>query len=179
MKTIHLVALNGSLRQNSFNKMAVRYLQTQLPAQVNLELLDLTEIPFFNEDVEAEGLPPVVVQLKEKIAAADGIILATPEYNYSIPPVLKNALDWISRGKKVITRKPTAILSASIGMFGGARVQYHLRQVTTALDMNVLNKPEVFITNAGSKFDGEGNLTDERTQAALKKLLDALLEIIP
>jgi len=178
MTKVHLIALNGSLRKKSFNLSALHYLQSQLPENVTLEILDLSQIPFFNEDVEAEGIPEVVQDFKDKIAAAQGILLATPEYNYSIPPVLKNALDWASRGKKVVTKKPTAILSASIGMFGGARVQYHLRQVTTALDMKVLNKPEVFITNAGSKFNDEGELTDEKTQSSLKKLLEALLESI-
>jgi chromate reductase len=178
MTKIHLVALNGSLRKQSFNLMALHYLQSQLPENVTLEILDLSKIPFFNEDVEAEGIPEVVQNFKDKIALAQGILLATPEYNYSIPPVLKNALDWASRGKKVVTKKPTAILSASIGMFGGARVQYHLRQVTTALDMRVLNKPEVFITNTGSKFNADGELTDEKTQSSLKKLLEALLDSI-
>lgn len=178
MTKIHLIALNGSLRKKSYNLMALQYLQSHLPENVTMEILDLAQIPFFNEDVEAEGVPEIVRDFKEKVEAAQGILLATPEYNYSIPPVLKNALDWISRGKKVVTRKPTAILSASIGMFGGARVQYHLRQVTTALDMDVLNKPEVFITNAATKFNTEGVLTDERTQSSLQKLLEALMERI-
>ena len=178
MTKIHLVALNGSLRKQSFNLAALRYLQTILPEHVTLEILDLSQIPFFNEDVEAEGIPAVVQAFREKITAAQGILLATPEYNYSIPPVLKNALDWASRGKNIMAKKPTAILSASIGMFGGARVQYHLRQVTTALDMRTLNKPEVFITSAGSKVNDQGELTDERSQNNLKKLLDALLESI-
>jgi len=156
---------------------ALRAAGKLLPEDAALEIADLSEIPFFNEDMEAEGTPQAVTLFKEKIAQADALLIATPEYNFSIPPVLKNALDWASRGDDTpVKGKPLAILSASPGMLGGARVQYHLRQVCTSLDMKTLNKPEVFITRANTKIDENGDLTDERTLSAIARLLAALVE---
>lgn len=174
---ITIVGFTGSLRRNSYNKAALRAAQQLLPAGVSLEIVDLAPIPFFNEDLEAEGIPAPVVEFKEKIAAADALLIATPEYNYSIPPVLKNALDWASRGaNSPLSGKPVGIMSASIGMFGGARAQYHLRQVCVVLNLLVLNRPEVFIMNASTKFDQDGNLTDDYTRKAITKLAQALVD---
>ncbi|NLM53139.1 MAG: NAD(P)H-dependent oxidoreductase [Firmicutes bacterium] len=174
---IKIVGFTGSLRKNSYNLAALRAAATLLPEEAELEILDISALPFFNEDVEAEGVPEVVHKFKEKLAAADAVLLATPEYNYSLPPALKNALDWASRGDyNPLANKPTAIMSASIGMFGGARAQYHLRQVCVRLNAQVLNQPEVFIANAGTKFAEDGTLTDERTQNSIKRLLKALIE---
>jgi chromate reductase len=144
---------------------------------VTLEIEDLSSIPFFNEDIEAEGIPKAVADFKNKIAEADAILISTPEYNYSIPPVLKNALDWASRGKDTpVNGKPLAIMSASPSMLGGARVQYHLRQVCVGLNLMVLNKPEVFITYANKKFDEEGKLIDDYTKNVITKLVQALVD---
>jgi chromate reductase len=176
-KELKILGFSGSLRRNSYNSAALRAARELLPEGTSLEIADLSMIPFLNEDVEAEGVPQVVEDFKNKIATADAILIATPEYNYSIPPVLKNALDWASRGQvKPLNGKPTAIMSASPGIFGGARAQYHLRQVCVVLNLQPVNKPEVFIMNADSKFDSEGKLTDEFTRNTIAKLLQALAD---
>ena len=174
--TMKIIGITGSLRVKSYNMAALRAAAEILPEGANLEIVDLSPIPFFNEDVEAEGVPQVIVDFKEKLAAADAILISTPEYNYSIPPVLKNALDWASRGTELpLSGKPLAIMSASPGMLGGARVQYHLRQVCVKLDLQTLNTPEVFITNANKKFDQDGNLIDDFTRKSIAKLMQALV----
>jgi chromate reductase len=174
---VKILGFSGSLRKKSFNTAALRAAQELVPPDAVLEIADLSQIPFFNEDLEAEGIPQAVVEFKQKIAAADALLLATPEYNYSIPPVMKNALDWASRGAdSPLNGKPAAIMSASLGMFGGARAQYHLRQVAVVLNLQLLNKPEVFIMNAYEKFDENGKLTDEYARGAITKLLQALTD---
>ncbi|HWQ76515.1 MAG TPA: NADPH-dependent FMN reductase [Syntrophomonas sp.] len=174
---VKILGFSGSLRKKSFNTAALRAAQELVPPDAVLEIADLSQIPFFNEDLEAEGIPQAVVEFKQKIAAADALLLATPEYNYSIPPVMKNALDWASRGAdSPLNGKPAAIMSASLGMFGGARAQYHLRQVGVVLNLQLLNKPEVFIMNAYEKFDENGKLTDEYARGAITKLLQALTD---
>ena len=176
-KEIKILGFTGSLRRNSFNKAALREAQALVPEGASLEIFDLAPIPFFNEDVEAQGWPAAVAQFRSAIAAADALLLVTPEYNYSIPPVLKNALDWASRGKdSPLSGKPAAIMSASTGMLGGARAQYHLRQVGVVLNLQFLNRPEVFIANAAAKFDQEGRLTDAPTREVIRKLVNALVE---
>lgn len=175
-KTIRVLGFAGSLRKDSFNRAALRAAQEHLPEGMTLDIFDLSPIPLFNEDVEKEGFPAPVVAFKERIAAADALLIATPEYNYSIPGVLKNALDWASRppGQSPLIDKPLAIMGASPGYFGTARSQYHLRQVCVILNMHPLNSPEVFISAAGSKFNEAGKLTDERTLDGISKLLQAL-----
>lgn len=176
-RKINIIGLTGSLRRNSYNRAALQAAKEILPEGVSLEIEDLSPIPFFNEDMEAEGIPQVVVEFKKKIEMADAILIATPEYNYSLPPVLKNALDWASRGKDApVNGKPLAIMSASPSMLGGARVQYHLRQVCVGLNLMVVNKPEVFITFANKKFDEEGKLIDENTRNAITRLVQALVD---
>ena len=117
-----------------------------------------------------------MVEFKQKIKTADAILIVTPEYNYSVPGVLKNAIDWASRpsGNNSFQGKNAAIMSASIGMLGGARAQYHLRQSFVTLDIYALNKPEVFVTFAAQKFDAEGRLVDEKTREVVKVLLRTL-----
>ncbi len=177
VKNIHILGFTGSLRRNSFNKAALRTAVELLPEGAKLEIADLSPLPFFNEDLEAEGLPQAVADFKTKIASADALLIATPEYNYSIPPVLKNALDWASRGSdSPLNGKPLAIMSASPGMFGGMRAQYHLRQVCGVVNLLPLNKPEVFIPNAHTKFDQDGKLTDEYSRKAIARLLQALAD---
>ena len=176
---IKIIGFTGSLRVKSYNLAALRAATELLPEGSTLEIVDLSPIPFFNEDIEAEGVPQVIVDFKEKLATADAILISTPEYNFSIPPVLKNALDWASRGTDLpLSGKPLAIMSASPGMLGGARVQYHLRQVCVKLNLQTLNNPEVFITHANKKFDQEGKLMDDFTKASMTKLLQALIDKI-
>lgn len=176
-KKITIIAFTGSLREKSYNMAALRAAAELLPESATLEIVDLSQIPFFNEDVEAEGVPQVIVNFKEKLAAADAILISTPEYNYSIPPVLKNALDWASRGTELpLSGKPLAIMSASQGMLGGGYVQYHLRQVCAKLHLQTLNGPKVLITNASKKFDQNGKLIDDFTKKSITKLLKVLID---
>ncbi len=176
-ETVKILGMTGSLRRGSYNMAALKAAQKLLPEGARMEIADLSAIPFFNEDEEAKGIPAAAEEFRRSVKEADALLISTPEYNYSIPPVLKNALDWASRGDDAPTRdKPLAIMSASPGMLGGARVQYQLRQMCVALDARVLNKPEVFISGAHQKFDDRGNLTDERTRRAISKLLLALMD---
>ena len=176
-KSIKILGFAGSLRRHSYNKGALKAARELVPEGVTFEIVDLDDIPFFNEDVEAEGYPQAVEVFRNKVAEADALLIATPEYNFSIPPVLKNALDWASRGTdSPLSGKPVAIISASPGMLGGSRCQYHLRQVCVALNLFPLNRPEVFIDNAMSKFDQEGTLIDDKTKMVMTKLLKALME---
>jgi len=174
---IKIVGFAGSLRHNSYNKSALKAASELLHEEATLEILDLADLPFFNQDLEDIGIPESVVSFKEKIASADAILISTPEYNYSIPPVLKNAIDWASRGKDFpLNGKPVAIMSASTGLFGGVRAQYHLRQVCVAVNLNPLNRPEVFIMTANKKIDEEGNLIDVNSRNAILVLLHAMVE---
>ncbi|NLY53235.1 MAG: NAD(P)H-dependent oxidoreductase [Firmicutes bacterium] len=176
MSQVNILGFAGSLRQASYNRAALRAAQELLPKGASLEVVDLAPIPFFNEDLEAKGMPEAVLEFRQKIAAADALLIATPEYNYSLPPVLKNALDWASRGAdSPLVGKTVGIMSASTGMFGGARAQYHLRQVCVRLNVLPLNQPEMFITFAARKFDEDGKLTDDRTRSHLARLLQALV----
>ena len=162
-----ILGIAGSLRKASFNRAALRAAQQLVPDGVNLEIFDLAGIPPFNQDEEANP-PERVTQLKARIRAADAILLVTPEYNYSIPGVLKNAIDWASRpyGDSAWEGKPVALMGASVGAMGSSRAQYHLRQVFVFLNMYPLNRPEVMITNAAQRFDEKGNLKDEDSESA-------------
>jgi chromate reductase len=173
---VKVLGFAGSLRKDSYNRAALRAAKELLPPGMALEICDLASIPLFNEDVESDGFPTAVVEFKERIAAADALLIATPEYNYSIPGVLKNALDWASRppGQSPLMGKPLAFMGASTGYFGTSRAQYHLRQVCVILNMHPVNSPEVFISGAASKFDGTGRLTDAMFRDSIGKLLEAL-----
>ena len=165
MTTFDIVGICGSLRGASLNRMAMNLAGELMPEGMRMEALDWSNVPIFDADVMASGLPPSVQALRERIRRADGIVIATPEYNYSIPGGLKNLIDWISRGDdQPFAGKPTAILSASPGPLGGARVQYHLRQVLLFVNTKTLVKPEIFIGSATGKFDADGKCTDETTR---------------
>jgi chromate reductase len=169
-----ILGISGSLRKNSYNTAALRAAQELLPQGVTLELFDLSPIPMYNEDIEP--FPPAVQALREHIAAADALLIATPEYNHSISGVLKNALDWASCAPDPpCENKPVAILGASTGRFGTLRAQLHLREICAALDMLVLPKPELFITQAREKFGAHGQLLDRETRERLRALLEALI----
>lgn len=175
---VKVLGFAGSLRRDSYNKAALRAAGELLPPGMTLEICDLAPIPLFNEDVEREGYPAAVQDFKERIAAADALLISTPEYNYSIPGVLKNALDWASRppGQSPLAGKPLAIMGVSTGYFGTIRAQYHLRQFCVILNMHPVNSPEVFIPGAAAKFDQEGRLTDGMFLEGISKLLQALQE---
>ena len=173
---VKILGIPGSLRAQSYNKAALRAATALLPADAELEIFDLAGIPPYNQDEEKQP-PPRVVELKARIRAADAILFSTAEYNFSIPGVLKNAIDWASRphGDSAWTGKPVAVMGASVGMLGSARAQYHLRQVFVFLDVYPLNKPEVMIGAAASKFDAAGELTDATARKLIGELLTALV----
>ena len=174
---IRILGIAGSLRKTSFNRGALRAAADLVPEGATMEIFELDGIPSFDQD-EEQSPPEKVVELKRKIREADAIVFVTPEYNYSIPGVLKNAIDWASRpyGDSAWNGKPAAIMGASVGGIATARAQYHLRQVMVFLNMFPINQPEVMIGNAGEKFDGEGNLTDEKTKEFIRLLLVNLVE---
>jgi chromate reductase len=174
---IRILGISGSLRKGSFNTALLRAAIDLAPAGVAITLADIAEIPPYDEDVRAKGYPAPVVALREAIARADALLVATPEYNYSVPGVLKNAIDWASRPPEVpFVGKPLAILGASGGMGGTMRAQYHLRQIAVFLDMHPVNKPEIFVRNAAQAFDAEGKLTDESTKKLIVQQLEALAQ---
>jgi len=171
-----VAAFTGSLRKGSFNHGLLVAAQELVPKEVEIEILDVGLLPLFNQDFEM-NLPQVVKDFKAKVKAADAILIATPEYNYSIPGVLKNALDWGSRpyGDNSFEEKPVAIMGASSGMIASARAQYHLRQMFVFLNMFPLNRPEVMVPTAADKFDQNLKLTDQKTRDKIKELLEALV----
>jgi len=171
-----ILGFAGSLRKRSYNKALLNAARELLSKDAELEIFDLGGIPLFNADQEQQ--PPAKVQeFKTKIKAADALVIASPEYNYSIPGVLKNALDWGSRPHvdNCFDDKPVAIMGASIGMLGTARAQYHLRQSCVYLNMHPLNRPEVMVPFAQDKIDKSGKLTDEQTRAKIKDLIESLV----
>jgi chromate reductase len=172
---LRILGIAGSLRKASFNRALLRAAHDLAPPGVAIETFDLNGVPPYNDDLLATP-PTRVTRLKEAVRAADAVLLATPEYNYSIPGVLKNAIDWGSRPirENAWARVPVAILGASRGRLGTARAQLHLRQCLWAVDMRPLSRPEVLVTHAEEKFDADGTLTDEATRARVGALVEAL-----
>ena len=165
MADFNILGLCGSLRRGSFNMAALRAAIDLAPEGVAIEIAGIGEIPLYNDDVRAVGMPAPVIELAGRIAAADALLIATPEYNYSVPGVLKNAIDWVSRcDPQPFRDKAVAIMGASPGAIGTARAQYDLRKTFVFLDAHVLNKPEIMIGGAGQRFDGAGVLTDAATR---------------
>lgn len=179
MGEIQILGIVGSLRKDSYNRAALKAAQALVPEGVVLNLLALNGIPVFDQDDE-KAMPNTVLEFKRRVLAADAILFATPEYNYSVAGGLKNAIDWASRpyGKSAWQGKPAAVMGVSTGSLGTARAQYHLRQILVALDMPVVNQPEVMLGNAEKHFDENGKLTDERTKAQIQALLSALLVLV-
>ncbi len=175
-KKIKILGVVGSLRKNSFNKALMRAAIELMPSEAEIEVFDIGNIPPFNQDNESNQAP-VVNEFKAKIRAADALLIATPEYNYSIPGVLKNAIDSASRPytDKVFNGKPVAIMSASSGRMGGARVQYHLRQSFVFLNLYPVNYPEIMLPQAQQHIDQDGKLTNEDTRKLIGQLLEELV----
>jgi chromate reductase len=170
-----VLAISGSLRQASYNTMALRAAQKLAPPGMTIDIADIGNIPLFNDDVRVAGEPAVVTALKAQVRAADAVLIATPEYNFSIPGVLKNTLDWLSRPPEPpFDGKVVAIMGASPGPVGTARVQYDLRKVLVFMNAFTVNKPEVFISFAPTKFNAQGELTDEGTAKFIGDLLVAM-----
>jgi chromate reductase len=175
-KPVTILGFAGSLRRQSYNKALLRLAVELTPPDAGIETFDLEGIPPFNQDLETRP-PPMVREFKARIKAADAILIATPEYNYSIPGVLKNAIDWASRpyGDNAFDGKPVAVMGASIGLLGTGRAQYHLRQCFVFLNMYPLNGPEVLVTFAPEKIDENGVVTDETTRELVGELVKALV----
>jgi chromate reductase len=177
-QAIKILGICGSLRNQSYNLGALNAARELAPEGVGVEIFDLAGIPLYNQDEEA-NLPRRVAELKAAVRAADGVLIATPEYNYSVPGVLKNAVDWGSRpyGQSCWEGKPVAIMGASPGVFGTARAQYHLRQSFVFLNMHAINRPEVMINTAHQRFDEKGKLTDESSRKLVAELVAALADL--
>jgi len=176
----NVLVICGSLRKGSFNAMVARSLPALAPPGMTLTASPpIGTMPLYNADIQAEGFPAPVTDLADAIRAADGVLFVTPEYNYSIPGVLKNAIDWVSRlENQPFAGKPIAIQSASQGPLGGARVQYHLRQCMVFLDALVFNRPEIFIGSVQNKVNDKGELTDQQTRDFIKQQLEGFGKFI-
>jgi len=174
-RPIKILAFCGSLRAASYNKAALRVADEVKPADMSLEHAEIGDFPHYNADVQAKGFPAPVERVAAQLKATDGILWVTPEFNFSIPGVLKNAIDWLSRmTPQPFADKPVAIMGAAAGALGTGRAQYDLRRMCVFLDMHPLNKPEVFIGAAHTKFDASGKLTDEPTREFIKQLMASL-----
>jgi chromate reductase, NAD(P)H dehydrogenase (quinone) len=172
MKPVRILGISGSLRKGSYNSSTLRAAAALVPDGASIEVFDLSPIPLYNDDVRAAGYPAIVQGFRSKIEAADAILFVTPEYNYSMSGVLKNAIDWASRPPgPPLSRKPVGIMGASMGLWGTTRAQYHLRQVCVFLDLWPINKPEVLIAQAQTKFNDQGELTDETTKKLIQEHL--------
>ena len=175
---MNILGLSGSLRTGSYNTLALKAAQKLAPAGIMIEIAGIGDIPMYNDDQRAQGEPAAVAALKEKVRQADGVLIATPEYNFSIPGVLKNTLDWMSRPPEPpFTGKVVGIMGASPGPVGTARVQYDLRKVMVFMDAFTVNKPEVFINHCAGKFDAQGQFTDEAGSQFIVDLLLAMQDL--
>jgi len=176
--TINILAFAGSLRKASYNKALLRAAKELAPKSMEITIFDLEGIPLYNADVEALGDPERVAEFKEAIRNADGLLIATPEYNHGVPAVTKNAIDWASRPPKnaPLNEKPVGILGASPGLTGSARGQSQLRQAFEFTNSYCMPQPEILVYRAHQKFDDAGNLTDESTRKYLGQYLEALYD---
>ncbi len=174
MPGISVLGICGSLRRQSYNLGALRAAGGMLPEGMALRIARYDAVPLFSQDLEAEGVPLAVIQLAQEIRAADALLIASPEYNFSISGVLKNAIDWMSRQQpQPFKDKPVALMSATLGPVGGARHQYEVRKILGCLEALVMPKPEVFINLCQSKFDTEGNLVDAAARKAVADQMEA------
>jgi chromate reductase len=174
--TVRILGMAGSLRRGSFNAATLRAAQELAPPGMTIEIFDIAPIPLYNEDVCEQGFPAPVADLRARIKGADGLLIVTPEYNYSIPGVLKNAIDWASRPpEQPFDDKPIGLMGASGGTLGTARAQYHLRQCFIFLNGLVMTRPEVMIPQAHNKIDAAGKLTDQATRDFITAHLAALM----
>jgi chromate reductase, NAD(P)H dehydrogenase (quinone) len=172
-----ILGISGSLREHSFNTGLLRSAQATAPDGVNITIADLSAIPLYSGDLEEDGVPAAVLAFKDEIREADALLFATPEYNYSIPGVLKNVIDWASRPhtESPFAGKPAAVMGAG-GIMGTVRAQLHFRQLASALNMLLLNRPEVLIQRANEKFHSDGSVKDPDVEERVAKLLAALVE---
>jgi chromate reductase len=179
---IQLIGFSGSLRKGSYNTMLLKAALQLLPTDVSLKIISIEDIPLYNADLDlpaAKQRPQPVEDFRKILTDAEGILVASPEYNYSIPGGLKNAIDWASRGEdSPLLRKPIAVIGATSGLWGTTRMQLAFQNIFLYLDMKPVFKPEVLVAQAEKKFDKDGNLIDEMAKKLLKQKLEALKEII-
>jgi chromate reductase len=172
-----ILGISGSLRAKSFNTFALRAAAELAPKDVRIVHADISDLPLYNEDLRTAGYPEPAERLRGQVRTADGILLVSPEYNYSVPGVLKNAIDWVSRPPDPpFSGKPAGIMGASNGLFGTARGQHHLRQVCQAVNLLVMARPEVMIPKAGEKFDADGRVIDAHTHDVIVRFMAALAD---
>src|SRR6188768_592885 len=176
-----LVGISGSLRKGSFNTMLLKAASEVLPFNVSMEIISIEDIPLYNADLDlpsAKNRPQPVEHFRKMLSDADGILISSPEYNYSIPGGLKNAIDWASRGEDSrLLRKPVAVIGATTGLWGTARMQLAFHNIFLFLDMKPVYKPEVLVAQAEKKFDKKGDLIDEIAKKLIKQKLEALKEL--
>jgi len=174
MASIHVLGICGSLRARSYNRSALLAAGELMPSGMQLGIADYSDVPLYNQDVQDQGIPASVTRLAQAVASADAVLIASPEYNFSLSGVLKNAIDWLSRvPAPPLAGKPVAIVSATQGPVGGARHQYELRKILGGQDALVLTKPEVFIGLCHTRFDAEGKLVDEATRKVVALQMQA------
>jgi chromate reductase len=172
---IKLLGISGSLRAQSYNSGALSVVGSVLPEDMEFDVASLSDLPFYNADVEQRGFPAAVESFRRSVAAADALIFAVPEYNFSVPGALKNALEWLSRPPNPPTNgKPCAMFGASVSPLGTARGQFHFRHICVSLNMIAVNAPHVDITNAKTKFDAQGRLTDQASIDLMRQLVGEL-----
>jgi len=179
---LRVLGIPGSLRKGSYNRALLRAAIELAPPRMTIEIFEgVGALPLYDADVEAAGDPPAVVAWKNAIAAADALLIATPEYNYGVPGALKNAVDWASRppGNCVLNRKPAALMGGSPGSTGTARAQHALRQSFVFTDTRTMLQPELLVPRIHEKVDAEGRVTDERTRKSIRALLDAFADWVP
>jgi chromate reductase len=176
--TIHIVGFTGSIRKGSFNRATLETARELLPSDVELEIISIGDLPLFNQDLET-NLPEPVVQFREKIRNADGLLISSPEHNHSMPAALKNALDWSSRpvNNPIMRGKPTAVMAGGANT-GAVRAMEHVRQVLLHLEVNLVNKPEVLFFNIWNLVNEEGKITDPTTLQFMNTMLQNLVALI-
>ncbi|MCL5268486.1 MAG: NAD(P)H-dependent oxidoreductase [Bacteroidetes bacterium] len=175
---IHFVGISGSLRRGSFNTQLLNSTLDLLPDGVTMEIAGMGDLPLYNADLETDGLPESVRKFRETLSRADAFVFVSPEYNYSVPGTLKNAIDWASRAKdSPLSGKPVALMGATQGMWGTVRMQIAFRPIFQFLNMTPVNKPEVLVAQAQSKFDASGHLADEPTIAIVRQQLAELKKL--
>ena len=174
-ENIHIAGISGSLRKGSHNTALLKAAQSLLPEGTTFEIVEIGNLPFYNSDIDGDLRPEAVKQFRGVLAKADGFLLAIPEYNYSFPGVFKNAIDWTSRGKdSPLLNKPVGLMGATNGMWGTARMQQSIRPIFQSMNMFPVNKPEVYVSQANTKFNDQGTLIDEKTQDIVREHLKAL-----
>jgi chromate reductase len=173
-KPFNMLGISGSGRKRSFNSALLKAAGELVPPGVLFETVDVSRFPLYNEDLEQE-MPAIVKEFKQKVERADAVLFATPEYNYSISAILKNAIEWGNQPENSWGGKPAAIISASISLRGGARAQLHLRQIIVDLDMHPINQPQLLLAKAREAFDANLRLVDERSRQTLRDVLATLV----